>query len=232
MGSAEHLLAMDTPRVSIPAGALVAIVGRNGAGKTTLLRRILGSQPGPGRVALGRKGWDPRTLSGIGLSRLVAYVPQEPAWPADLPVRDAVGLGLLPRLGLWRRPTADDLALREFWIARFGLGALAEFPIGRISSGERQRVSLARALLQRAEVLILDEPTNHLDPPGAAEFWRALVEARESLGGVLVSTHDTAFVAGHADWVLALEQGGVGFSGSRRDFDAWGGFGRLFASPR
>ena len=88
-----------------------------------------------------------------------------------------------------------------------------------ISSGERQKAFLARAVLQNPKVLFLDEPTNHLDPFAVESFWTNLLSARRKNSfEVLVTTHDLEFIRAHADWVYALSQGKPVFDGETKSF--------------
>ena len=124
--------------------------GPSGAGKTLLLRAVADLDPNEGRVTLD--GRDRSTMSGPEWRRLVGYVPAEPGWWAD-----TVG----EHFGEWTAALAflRDLGFRE---------EAKAWPITRLSTGERQRLALVRALIMRPRVLLLDEPTAALDVASVA----------------------------------------------------------------
>jgi len=200
--------------LEFPRGKLIALIGRNGAGKTTLLRALLGEPV----LSTGKL-----SLPGV------AFVPQEHLYPPDLVVRGLLGLAFLPKLGWFRHLQPQDCAAIEEALVGFGLVPLADRSLKALSSGERQRVFLARAVLQQPKVLLLDEPTNHLDPAAVRGFWELLLEKRRGASfDVVASTHDLAFVQGHADWVCGLEKGRAVFSLAAGDVALPGKIADLF----
>jgi phosphate-transporting ATPase len=158
--------------LSLSAGECIAVRGPSGAGKTLLLRAIADLDPNEGLVTLD--GCDRSTIAGPEWRRLVGYVPAEPGWWAD-----TVG----EHFGEW---TAALAFVR-------GLGFPEEtkaWPITRLSTGERLRLALIRALMVRPKVLLLDEPTAALDAASVAAV-EALIGTRIRAGlAVLWVTHD------------------------------------------
>lgn len=146
----------------LKAGDRLAIVGPNGAGKTSLLRCLYRSvAPLEGAVEIGGKNlWD---MSAREAARRIAAVLQE--MPADFPfsVRDIVMMGRIPRRKGITGWTDRDRSQVAHAIEHLDLKALAARQFSTLSGGEKQRVLVARALAQEAEIIILDEPTNHLD---------------------------------------------------------------------
>lgn len=232
MTGASFLIAENVAGLSfaLPQGKLVALLGRNGAGKTTLLRRLLGDFDKPtGVIRLGHEMKDTREISAADLAHLVAFVPQEHTFPGDIKLGDLLRLAYLPRMGWWGKlPVGAEEEIKES-LARFRLAPLAGRRLRHLSTGERQRAFLARAILQKTELLFLDEPTNHLDPAGSAEFWEILdgERKRRGLHGV-ISTHDLSFVKKHCDWVLALEEGRLLYEGSAEKFWRGGHLERVY----
>ncbi len=158
--------------MSIEAGECVALSGASGAGKSVLMRAIVDLDPNEGEVHL-----DDAARADIPAPRwrrLVAYVPPDSGWWADdvashFPDGDAAGR-LLSRLGL----PAEAL----------------DWPVARLSTGERQRLALARALLVEPRVLLLDEPTSGLDRETALKVEDTLRERLADGVAILLVTHD------------------------------------------
>ncbi len=158
--------------LSMGAGECVALSGPSGAGKSVLMRAIVDLDPNAGEVYL-----DDTARADIPAPRwrrLVAYVPPDSGWWADdvashFPDGDAAGR-LLPRLGL----PAEALT----------------WPVDRLSTGERQRLALARALLLGPRVLLLDEPTSGLDRETALKVEDVLCERLADGVAILLVTHD------------------------------------------
>ena len=164
--------------VALDGGQLVALVGPNGGGKTSLLRALAGVEEASGEVRID--GEAIATLGEARRRRLLAFLPasRELGWP--IAARDVIALGL---------GASDEARIAEL-IDLFELGALADRPINRLSTGERTRVLLARAMAARPQLLMLDEPFAHLEP-----YWVLRLSAilRDLANGgtlVLVALHD------------------------------------------
>ena len=195
--------AVDGVDVDVERGQVLGLVGPNGAGKTTLLRMLLGlARPDAGTIALlGRRldTNDPRLPDGV------AGFVEEPRFYPYLSVR--ANLELLVRLdGGGARPI--DGALE-----RAGLARIARQKAGGLSTGTRQRLGIAAALIREPLLIVLDEPASGLDPAGAREL-RALVRelARDGVA-VLLSSHDMAEVEDLCDAVTILRRGRVVWDG-------------------
>jgi putative ABC transport system ATP-binding protein len=174
---------------SLSAGEALAVRGPSGAGKTLLLRAVADLDPNEGLVTLD--GRDRSTIAGPEWRRLVGYVPAEPGWWAD-----TVG----EHFGEWTAALAfiRDLGLREKTKA---------WPITRLSTGERLRLALVRALMMRPKVLLLDEPTAALDAASVAAV-ESLINARLRKGlAVLWVTHDAEQAKRVAHRLLVVDAG-------------------------
>lgn len=186
---------------SFPARAISAVVGPNGSGKSTLLRAALGLVPADaGRVSV--LGQPPREAL-----RRVAYVPQRESvdWDFPITVREVVEMGRYPAVGWLRRLRRADRDIVDESLERVGMAAFAGRQIGRLSGGQRQRVFVARALAQRAELLVLDEPFAGIDARTEAAILGLLRELRDREGrSVVLVHHDLATVRSAVDWVLLL----------------------------
>ena len=161
-------------------GTMTALLGANGAGKTTLLRAIAGQHP----IAEG-------TIDTGGLTPAdIAVLPQISELDRGFPItcRDVVALGQTGRTGLFRSigaPRETDAAL-----AAAGLPGLAARPIGRLSSGQFQRVLFARMMLQDAPVLLLDEPFSAVDTATARDLIAILANWRAQGRTIVTALHD------------------------------------------
>jgi iron complex transport system ATP-binding protein len=193
--------------LTIERGEIVALLGANGAGKTTLLRAALGLAPAEfGTVSL--MGSDPVLLSARQRALRAAYLPQRPQaiWPVS--VEHLVALGRYAHGAAPDRLGERDQAVVDEALQACALTPLRKRRMDEISGGEKARAHLARALAQKAPLLLLDEPTAGLDPAQALSV-AVIMRARAADGAVLFSTHDVALAARVAQRVLLLEQGHV-----------------------
>jgi len=177
--------------VSVSAGEYIAIRGPSRAGKTSLLRAIADLDPSDGLVCLD--GRDRASIAGPEWRRLVGYVPAEPGWWAD-----TVG----EHFSEWSQ------ALN--FVRDLGFPEEAEtWPITRLSTGERLRLALIRALMVRPKVLLLDEPTAALDRASVAAV-ETLIAARIQAGlAVLWVTHDAEQAKRIAHRLLVVDGGQI-----------------------
>jgi len=187
-------------------GEFVGVIGPNGAGKTTLLKVILGLiRPVRGTVRVF--GVPPWELDG-GRGR-IGYVPQLSDIDLRFPVHvgEVVLMGRYGRIGLLRRPGPADREAARRALEMVGMAHLAHRQIGELSSGQRQRVFVARALATEPEILLLDEPTTGFDLAMTESFYELLhqLHRRLSLTVVLVS-HDVGVVSQYVDQVACLSR--------------------------
>jgi manganese/zinc/iron transport system ATP- binding protein len=178
----------------------MAVVGPNGAGKTTLLRALMGLvRPVSGSIALfGRPPTEVR--------RRIGYVPQRTAVDWDFPatVLDVVLMGRYAHLGWFRRPGPADRERALEALAQVGMDHLADRQIGELSVGQQQRVFVARALAQDADLYLMDEPFAGVDAvteQAIVEVLRGLQEAGRT---VVAVHHDLQTVPDYFDWVTLL----------------------------
>lgn len=191
----------------LAAGETLGVLGPNGGGKSTLLRLLCGRlRPREGEIFLDNQPL--RAISAKALARRVALVPQEMSTIFSVTVRDMVSLGLFPWTGFlgWGVPERRDLvddALRQT-----DLWGLRDRLTSEISGGERRRVLLARALVQRPKLLLLDEPTTHLDPRHQLDFIRLLDRLRTENGlGVIAVLHDVNLALAWCSALLLIKDG-------------------------
>ncbi|MBP0449582.1 ABC transporter ATP-binding protein [Kitasatospora sp. RG8] len=192
------------------AGQVVGLVGPNGSGKSTLLRCVYRAlRPAAGAVRLD--GADLYALTPREAARRVAALPQEHSAEFDFTVAEVVGMGRLPHRGGFARPADGDDARCAAALHRVGAGHLAQRGFLSLSGGEKQRVLIARALVQEPRLLVLDEPTNHLD---IAHQLEVLALVREAGPTVLTALHDLNLAAGHCDLLYVIAAGRIVTSGA------------------
>ncbi|MDA3625881.1 phosphonate ABC transporter ATP-binding protein [Saccharopolyspora sp. WRP15-2] len=208
--------ALDEISLDVEPGEVAVLLGLSGSGKSTLLRHVDGLQratSGTVRVL----GEDVGALRGSGLRALrrrVGFVFQQFHLVGSLTVLENVCTGALgslrgPRLGLFSYPKRVRFAAME-QLERVGLVDQAMQRADTLSGGQQQRVAVARALLQKPEVLLADEPVASLDPDSAAQVMNLIAEiGREDGLTVLCSLHqvDLALSWGHR--IIGLRSGRV-----------------------
>lgn len=190
--------------LEVETGSFMGIVGPNGSGKSTLLRTLYRSvRPQTGSVVIGNDDvWS--TLSARQAAQRRAVVAQDTALDFDFSVSDVVAMGRAPHKTLFGRDTAEDQHIVEESLAAVGMLWAAPRLVATLSGGERQRVYLARALAQRAPVLVLDEPTNHLDVRAQLELLELVRSLRLT---TIAALHDLDQAAAYCDAVTILQDG-------------------------
>jgi putative ABC transport system ATP-binding protein len=186
-----HTSILKRASFTLSAGECIAVKGPSGAGKTLLLRAIADLDPNQGLVTLD--GRDRSTIAAPEWRRLVGYVPAEPGWWAE-----TVGEH-------FREWPAASAYLRKLGFSE----ETRTWPIARMSTGERLRLALIRALMVQPKVLLLDEPTAALDAASKAAV-ESLISSRIQAGvAVLWVTHDEAQAKRIARRRLVVEAGRV-----------------------
>jgi ABC-type Mn2+/Zn2+ transport system ATPase subunit len=195
--------------LSVEPGEFLLVLGPNGAGKTTLLKLIDGLlRPSSGRIEILGTTLGRRLSKGI--TRRVAYVPQSQEVDPRIPisVRDVVAIGRLSHKSPLARMGGGDRRIVRDSMDSLSLLALADRPFGHLSAGQRQKVSLARALAQQAPVMLLDEPMNNLDPVAQADLRREVERIHRSTGKTIVMvTHLLESIPDTVNRALLLRDG-------------------------
>lgn len=205
--------------LNVKAGELVAVVGPNGGGKTSLLRALARVERAGGRVDIG--GENPDLAPEARRRQLLAFLPasRDIGWPIS--VRDVIALGLTRR---------NPDRIREL-LAAFELEPLANRPVDRLSTGERARVLMARALAARPKLLLLDEPLANLDPYWVLRFLDLFRDCASKGQMLLVALHDISLV-GRFDRALLVADGWVQMDETPADLLASARFEEIFRVQR
>jgi len=170
--------------IELRCGRSVALVGGNGAGKTTLMKSMIGLLP----ASTGEVLWKGRPVKRCTTD--MAYLPQRQDldWQFPITVRALVETGRYPYLGPWRPMREEDHRAVEVAMRTMRIQELAERQIGTLSGGQQQRSFIARALAQKAHVLLLDEPFAGLDQP-SNEILAELISELTKRGTLVIASH-------------------------------------------
>ena len=200
----------------VEKGEFISILGPNGVGKSTLFRCVLGLLSGyTGQVLVD--GADSRSFSVREAARHIAYIPQSSHPIFNYSVFDIVLMGRTSGLSTFRSPKKQDAELCRWALEKVGIPHLSDRCFHRLSGGEQQLVLIARALVQKAPILMLDEPTASLDFGNqllVLEQCRNL--AREGYT-VIQTTHNPEQSYQYSDRILTLQHGRVLAEGTPKE---------------
>lgn len=192
------VLAID--ELAIGPGKVAALVGPNGSGKSTLISALAGLLA-PARGTISINGSAP---AGQGRDIAVAFQATPATTGLPLTVRDVVSMGRDPHRGLVGALGADDRIAIDDALHRLSVDDLGDRQLEELSGGQRQRVFVARALAQRARVLLLDEPTTGLDLTSRNRILATISDERRLGTTVVMATHQLDDAADVADLVAVL----------------------------
>jgi iron complex transport system ATP-binding protein len=207
---------LDDLTFNIESGSWVSVIGPNGAGKSTMLRSLVGLTQFEGSITIDGKPIG--QMRRRELARSLAYVAQTPERPAGMSVFDYVMLGRTPHRSYLGSGTRNDLNIVREVVSLLNLESLAARPVASVSGGEAQRAAIARAVAQRAPVLLLDEPTSSLDIARQQEVMNLIDDLRQTEGFTVVTTmHDLTLAGQYADRLLLLSGSRIQADGTPRD---------------
>lgn len=216
----DEQCALDVEDWSLFTGERVFLLGQSGSGKTTLMRAVKGRvRPLSGTVTV--MGDEPtrsdrRTQKRV--QRRVAMVDQEFHLVPSMRVIENVLMGCLGRVSPWRSMLgsypSEEWQKAETILDEVGLTGLGNRRADKLSGGQRQRATLARALMQDAEIIVADEPVSNLDPELAEDALELLIECVERRGATLiVSLHQPALAKRFATRLVGLREGKIIYDG-------------------
>ena len=193
----------------LQTGELTCLLGANGAGKSTLLRTLSASQASlGGELLMLDKPLNEYTEKER--SRTIGVVLADKTFAGGLSVYELIALGRQPHTGFFGRLNKDDRRIIEEAMENVGIAHKAKSYTAELSDGERQKVMIAKALVQECPLILLDEPTAFLDVVSRIEIMHLLHRlASEQQKAILLSTHDIeqALVLSDRLWLLSREKG-------------------------
>jgi phosphonate transport system ATP-binding protein len=216
--------ALDGVSVEVRKGEMIALIGPSGSGKSTLLRSISGLQtidPGEGVIeAFGARVQEHGKISGgVRKTRTrIGFIFQQFNLVGRLSLFTNVALGSLGRiegwrgfLGLW---PAETKTAAMAALARVGVADYAGQRANTLSGGQQQRGAIARALVQKAKIVLADEPVASLDPVAARKVMESLCDLNRQDGlTVIVTLHQVDYALRYCERVIALKAGKVVYDG-------------------
>lgn len=207
----ENMVEQVSFQVETPA--LVAILGPNGAGKSTLIKGMLQITPSSGSMVFnGRELKD--------LRKDIAYVEQKSAIDYTFPitVKECVSLGLYPRLSLMRKITKKQWLKVDEALDLVKMKEYKNRQISELSGGQFQRVLIARAFVQQAELIFLDEPFVGIDAVSEKIIMDILTELKQQGKTIVIVHHDLSKVADFFDTVILLDKKIIAFGATKETF--------------
>ncbi len=197
-------LALYDASLKVNQGCICGLVGMNGAGKSTFFKALMGFvRPSRGKIEINGM-----SVAKAQREQAVAYVPQTEEVDCSFPVSvwDVVMMGRYGSMNLMRIPRESDR--RAVWHAleRVDLLDLRKRAIGDLSGGQRKRTFLARAIAQRASVLLLDEPFSGVDVPTEKLMSELFLQFKQEGRTILISTHDLSHVRDFCDLVVLINK--------------------------
>jgi len=206
-GKKAERTVLENLNFTLTTGELTCLLGANGAGKSTLLRTLSASQP-PLDGNLMLKGRPLNAYSEKELSTLIGVVLTDKTQAGGLTVYELVALGRQPHTGFFGRLHKHDRELIDQALDQVGITHKTNSYTAELSDGERQKVMIAKALVQESPLIILDEPTAFLDVASRIEIMTLLHQlATEDNKAILLSTHDVeqALVLADRLWLMTDE---------------------------
>ncbi len=209
-------IALHGANLELRTGSIYGLVGMNGSGKSTLFKAIMGFvKPITGRVLI--KGM---SMKKAQKQNLVAYIPQseDVDWQFPINVQDVVMMGRYGYMNLLRIPRENDRKAVAESLARTHMSEFKLRQIGELSGGQKKRAFVARALAQKAEIILLDEPFAGVDIKTEKALIQLLVELRNMGHTILISTHDLSSISTFCDDVVLINRTILAYGPTREVF--------------
>ncbi len=191
---------------SLEHGEFLGIIGPNGAGKSTILRILAGIlKPKMGKIYIFNQNI--YNMKRKSLAQKIAFVPQETHFGLNFSVEDIVAMGRFPYQDAFQRENKMDREAIEHALSYVNVMQFRKRPVNSLSSGERQRVVLARALAQEPAILLLDEPTSHLDLHHQNAIMELLKKLNSEGMSVIIVNHDLNLACLYCQRLVLMHEG-------------------------
>ena len=189
----------------VPKGSFIGIIGPNGSGKSTLLKNIYRLyKPSSGEILLDNKNLF--KMKDKDCAKEIAVLAQESNSQFDFTVEQIVKMGRYPYKSMFEEYSKEDLNMVNDMLEKVGLENYKDRSFLNLSGGEKQRVLIARALVQNTDFLILDEPTNHLD----IGYQIQLMDLVKDLNITTLSAiHDMNLASMYCDYLVVMKDGKI-----------------------
>ncbi len=201
--------------LNIEKGCLTSILGPNGAGKTTLLRAISRIIDFFGKITVSEK--DIKKLSRREISRLISLVPQDFPQDVEFTAFEVVLMGRYPYTTIFKPFGKEDYKAVIDAMKTTNTLYLKERKFSRMSSGERQRIIIAKALAQETSIMLLDEPTSNLDISHSIKIMRILRRLADKGMIIISSMHNINLASLYSDRIVLLKNGKIFAEGKPED---------------
>ena len=196
---------IEIHQLQLESGKLYTLIGRNGTGKTTLLNSLLGITP----ILKGEIHIDQKNISQLKpkeKAKLVAHVPSLFVGVQHLSTRDYIAMGRAPYTNFIGKLSDEDWKLVDSIIEKLNIGHLAQKETSKLSDGERQIATIAKALTQQTKVILLDEPTAFLDYANRMGVLQMLKQISHELNVCILQTsHDLELCLEFSDTILVID---------------------------
>ena len=209
-------VALYDATLRLKAGQICGLVGMNGAGKTTFFNALTGFV----NLSKGIIRINGESMKTAQQDQSVAYVPQNEGIDSDFPINvwDIVMMGRYGSMNILRSPRESDIQAVKNAIGRVDLNEHTFTPIGNLSGGQRKRTFLARAIAQRASILLLDEPFSGVDIRTEKLISELFLEFKKEGKTILISTQDMIHIREFCDLVLLINKTVVAYGDTSEVF--------------
>lgn len=214
-GNGAFSLNIDSWQLS--KGSFTSIIGPNGCGKSTFLK-ILARLITPHGGEIRYENTDQNHIELKNYAKKVAYVPQQIHSIFRYSVYEVVMMGRTPYLGLMGFEKKEDSAIVKDALEQMEIWHLRSKGLNEISGGEAQRVVIARALAQKAELILLDEPNSHLDIEHQLKIFNLLHQLNKDEGLTIIAvSHDLNLVGIYSEEIALMQNGAIALNGKKED---------------